>query len=159
MAEITKILNYWCVYIHATGWIYYCLFCAVQLCSLHNEFRPKAEWGCCFTVLKYRHSALKEAISPGCLMLFPPVPYGSLLYMSQLYVNSREADRLSSMSILLGAYTGCNVLYSRHSVGTCVYTALCLRVILDAECEEAQLGHAITQLASPPSFLSPASFS
>lgn len=67
------------------------------------------------------------------LMLFPLVSYGSSLYMSQLYVDSREADRLSSMNILLGAYTGCNALYSRHLVGTCVYTAVCLCVILDAE--------------------------
>lgn len=47
-----------------------------------------------------------------------------------------------------GGQTGCNMLYSRDLGATCACTALCVHIILNAQCEEAKFVCAITQLAS-----------
>lgn len=40
-------------------------------------------------------------------------------------------------------------MYSRNLVGTCAYTVLCIRIILNAEREEAEFGHAIATFDFP----------
>lgn len=101
-----KILNCWWLYVQATDWIYYCQFCTVKLHFLHDEFIYLFS-KCYFTVLKYRTVLWKRSFCLTCfsvnLSLFPGVSCSSSLYMSQLYTDNREADCLSSTSILLGA--------------------------------------------------------
>lgn len=113
---------------------------------------------CCFTVLKYRNSALEEAFSPDLLFcqlgaLPPPRSlWQFIIYEPIIYGRQRGWLPLQYKHLAWGL-TGCSVFCSRDLVGTCIYTALCIRVILNAECEEAKFGHAIVQLASSPSII------
>lgn len=120
------------------------------LCMMSSDPKQSGDLfsKCCFTVLKYRNSALEEAFSPDLLLgQFDALPPSSLWHflMYEPIINGQQRGWLPlQYKHLAWGLTGGNVLYSRHLIGACVYAALRIHVILNAECGEAKFGRTIT---------------
>lgn len=164
--------NYWCLYVYATGWISYCLYHLLPIIILYHQFTFHVLWNqkedlfwnafqfwlpeICRRAGEYKTSALEEVFSHDLLFCkcdaLPPNFPVAVHYIWANYIWTREADCLSSRRILFKAQLArmCYFLFERCTC-VCVYSLLCLQGILNAEYEEAKLGHAITQLSSPPS--------
>lgn len=103
---------------------------------------------CCFSVLKDRSSALEEAFLPDLLFCqFNTLSPSSLwqFITQEPVIHGQERSWVPPQDQHpAGNQSGCNMLNSRHLGAACAYTALCVHRILNAECEETKLVHAIT---------------